>query len=149
MTFPLNSTTRKQMKKVNWYDYIACFFAGIFLTNVVPHFVHGISGDRFPAPFAHPPGKGLSAPTAKVVWALFNLVVGYVLFRVGKVSRANNSALVIFFAGVVATRTTLSVRFANGATPRSGDCGQRIPVCLPLEASSGLVRLHLRSLLSG
>jgi hypothetical protein len=103
---------------VNWDDYVACFFAGIFLANVVPHFVHGISGDRFPAPFAHPPGKGLSAPTVKVVWALFNLVVGYVLFRVGKVSSANNSALVIFFAGVVATSTTLSVRFANGATPR-------------------------------
>ncbi len=33
---------------MNWYDYVACFFAGMFLTNVVPHFVHGISGDRFP-----------------------------------------------------------------------------------------------------
>jgi hypothetical protein len=75
----------------------------MFLTNVVSHFVHGISGDRFPAPFAHPPGKGLSAPTVKVVWALFNLVVGYVLFRVGKVSSANNSAVVIFFTGVIAT----------------------------------------------
>ena len=42
---------------VNWYNYIACFFAGIFLANFVPHFVHGISGDRFPTPFAHPPGK--------------------------------------------------------------------------------------------
>ena len=69
---------------VNWYDYIACFFAGMFLANVVPHFVHGISGDRFPTPFAHPPGKGLSSPTVNVVWALFNLVVGYILFRVGK-----------------------------------------------------------------
>jgi hypothetical protein len=125
MTFPLNSTTRKQKEKREMIDYVACFCVRIFLTNVVPHFVHGISGDRFPAPFAHPPGKGLSAPTAKVVWALFNVVVEYVLFRVGKVSSANNSALVIFFAGVVATSTTLSMRFANGATPRSGDCGQR------------------------
>jgi hypothetical protein len=30
---------------MNCYDYLACFFAGMFLTNVVPHFVHGISGD--------------------------------------------------------------------------------------------------------
>jgi len=45
---------------VNWYDYIACFFARTFLANVVPHFVHGISGDRFPTPFAHTSGKGLS-----------------------------------------------------------------------------------------
>jgi hypothetical protein len=41
---------------VIWYDYIASFFAGMFLANAVPHFVHGISGDRFPTPFAHPPG---------------------------------------------------------------------------------------------
>ena len=34
---------------MNWYNYIASFFAGIFLANAVPHFVHGISGDRFPS----------------------------------------------------------------------------------------------------
>ena len=98
---------------MNWYNYIACFFAGMFLANVVPHFVHGISGDRFPTPFAHPPGKGLSSPTVNVIWALVNLVVGYVLFRVGKVSRGDDSALVIFFAGIAAISTMLSVRFAK------------------------------------
>jgi len=98
---------------VNWYRYIACFFAGIFLANVVPHFVHGISGDRFPTPFAHPRGKGLSSPTVNVVWALFNLVVGYILFRVGKVSSGGGSALVTFFGGLVVISTVLSVRFAK------------------------------------
>jgi len=98
---------------VNWYNYIACFFAGMFLANVVPHFVHGISGDRFPTPFAHPPGKGLSSPTVNVVWALLNLVVGYFLFRAGKVSRGGDVALAIFFAGIAGLSTTLSVRFAN------------------------------------
>jgi hypothetical protein len=85
---------------MNWYDYIACFFAGMFLANVVPHYVHGISGDRFPTPFANPPGKGLSSPTVNVVWALFNLVVGYILFRVGKISSGDESALITFFAGI-------------------------------------------------
>jgi uncharacterized membrane protein len=98
---------------VNWHNYIACFFAGMFFANVVPHFVHGISGDRFPTPFAHPPGKGLSSPTVNVVWALFNLAVGYLLFRVGKVSSGDNLALAIFFAGIVAISTMLSVRFAT------------------------------------
>jgi hypothetical protein len=98
---------------VHWYDYISCFFAGIFLTNVVPHFVHGISGDRFPTPFAHPPGKGLSSPTVNVVWALLNLVAGYILFRVGKVSSEANAALVVFFAGVVAISIWSSVGFAK------------------------------------
>ena len=41
-----------------WYDYLAAFFAGAFLANVVPHFTYGISGNRFPTPFAHPPGRG-------------------------------------------------------------------------------------------
>ena len=98
---------------MNWYDYIGCFFSGMFLANVVPHFVHGISGDRFPTPFARPHGKGLSSPTVNVVWALFNLVVGYILFRVGKVSSGDNSALVIFFAGIVVISIMLSVRFAK------------------------------------
>ena len=98
---------------MNWYEYLACFFAGAFLTNVVPHFVYGISGDRFPTPFAHPPGKGLSSPTVNVVWALFNLLVGYILFRAGKVLSGNDSALVVFFAGIVAISIPLSVRFSK------------------------------------
>jgi hypothetical protein len=101
---------------MNWYHHIACFFAGVFLTNVVPHFVYGISGDRFPTPFAHPPGKGLSSPTVNVVWALFNLLVGYILFRVGKVSNGDTSAIIVFFAGIVAISIMLSVRFAKKQT---------------------------------
>jgi hypothetical protein len=101
---------------LHWYNYIACFFAGLFLTNVVPHFVHGISGDRFPTPFAHPPGKGLSSPTVNVIWALFNLIVGYILFRAGKVSSRNASTLFVFFAGIAAISVMLSVRFAKKQT---------------------------------
>ena len=98
---------------MNWYNYIACFFAGAFLANVVPHFVHGISGDRFPTPFAHPPGRGLSSPTVNVGWALFNLLVGYLLYRAGKVSSENIGTLIVFFAGIAAISLILSVRFAQ------------------------------------
>ena len=97
---------------MNWYNYAACFFAGLFLTNFVPHFVHGVSGDRFPSPFAHPPGKGLSSPTVNVVWALLNLAVGYVLFRVGRVA-SGDVALAVFFAGVAAISIFMSVEFAK------------------------------------
>src|SRR5882762_9770373 len=110
MTLSLNP---KGKNTVHWYHYIACFFAGVFLANVVPHFVHGISRDRFPTPFAHPRGKGLSSPTVNVVWALLNLVAGYILFRVGRVSSRGVSGLVIFFVGIAAISTTLSVRFAK------------------------------------
>ena len=98
---------------MNWYDYIACFFAGMFLANVVPHFVHGISGSRFPTPFARPRGKGLSSPTVNVAWALFNLVIGYMLFRLGKLTSGDQLALVIFLAGIAVISSILSVRFAT------------------------------------
>jgi hypothetical protein len=85
----------------------------MFLTNVVPHFVHGISGDRFPTPFAHPPGKGLSSPTVNVVWALFNMAAGYILFRAGNVSRGNDLSLLVFFAGIALISIFMSVQFAK------------------------------------
>jgi len=99
-----------------WYDYIACFFAGMFLANFVPHFVQGVSGDRFPTPFAHPPGKGLSSPIVNVLWALLNLVVGYLLFRVGGVSATNYVSLAVFFAGIAAINIQASIGFAKKLT---------------------------------
>ena len=98
---------------MNWHNYIACFFAGVFLANVVPHYVYGVCGDRFPTPFAKPPGKGLSSPTVNVVWALFNLAFGYFLFRLGKIWGGDGSALVIFFAGIAALSIMMSVSFAK------------------------------------
>jgi hypothetical protein len=96
---------------VHWYNYFACFFAGSFLTNAVPHFVYGICGDRFPTPFAKPPGKGLSSPTVNVVWALFNMVVGYLLFRAGHVG--DTATLVVFFAGIAAISIPSSKMFSE------------------------------------
>ena len=98
---------------MSWYNYPACFFAGVFLANFVPHFVHGISGDRFPTPFAHPPGKGLSSPTVNVAWAFANLLVGGVLYRVGQVSNYGYANLGVLFAGAVAISTILSIQFAH------------------------------------
>ena len=98
---------------MKWYNYIACFFAGFFLANTVPHFIHGISGDSFPTPFASPPGKGLSSPIVNTLWALFNLIVGYLLYRGGKISRSNKLAIVVFFAGIAAASIMLSIAFVD------------------------------------
>ena len=98
---------------MKWYHYVACFFAGLFLINTVPHLVHGVSGDSFPSPFANPPGKGLSSPTVNVSWALANLVIGYILLRVGKVSQTNKWSLLAFFAGVICSSIMLSIVFVD------------------------------------
>ena len=98
---------------MKWYHFLACLVAGLLLTNAVPHFVHGISGDGFPTPFANPPGKGLSSPTVNVLWGLANVFVGYVLFRAGKVSQANRWSLLAFFAGVICISIMLSIAFVD------------------------------------
>ncbi|HET8883492.1 MAG TPA: hypothetical protein VFM56_15070 [Solimonas sp.] len=56
---------------------IALFFAGALLVNGVPHFVNGVSGRRFPTPFATPPGRGESTARTNVLWGALNFAAGY------------------------------------------------------------------------
>ncbi len=98
---------------MKWYHYVAGLFAGLFLANAVPHFIHGISGDSFPSPFANPPGKGLSSPLVNVAWGLGNALVGYVLLRAGKVSRASTWSIIVFAVGAAAMSIMLSMAFVD------------------------------------
>lgn len=94
---------------MKWYHYVAAFFAGAFLTNVIPHLVHGVSGDAFTSPFASPPGKGLSSPLVNVLWACINLLAGYILLRVSRLTARNKLAMFIFFLGIVAMAVQLAL----------------------------------------
>jgi hypothetical protein len=98
---------------MKWYHFVACFFAGMFLANAVPHFVMGVTSVPFPTPFASPPGKGLSSPAINVLWAMFNLVVGYLLFRGGKISNDKRWSVVVFFVGVFVMAVMLSMSFTE------------------------------------
>jgi len=98
---------------MEWYHYLAGFFAGAVLANFVPHFTKGIAGDAFPTPFAKPPGKGLSSPVVNVLWALFNLIVGYLLFKFSKVSSDNNLSLILFFIGFAFLSIFGATNFVN------------------------------------
>nr|WP_294859702.1 hypothetical protein [uncultured Fluviicola sp.] len=101
--------------KLKWYHYISAFFAGTFLANVIPHFVNGVSGNPFPTPFADPPGIGLSSPLTNVLWALANLLIGYLLFRASKITSKTIMGLVVFFIGIAAISIQLSIHFAEKA----------------------------------
>ena len=96
---------------MKWHHYIAAFFAGGFLTNAVPHFVNGISGNAFPTPFAHPSGQGLSSPLVNVLWALLNLLAGYLLFRVSRINSKSKLGLIIFFIGIILISIMSSIVF--------------------------------------
>lgn len=96
---------------MEWYNYLVTFFAAVFLSNAVPHFVNGVSGNKFPTPFSKPPGKGLSSPLINVLWAMLNIILGYVLFRVSHMTSGNMLALVIFLVGFTAMSIVSAVNF--------------------------------------
>ncbi len=98
---------------MKWYHYIAAFFSGAFLANVVPHFFHGVSGDPFPTPFANPPGRGLSSPTINVLWACFNLLIGYILLKASKLTTKNIYGMIVLFVGIVAISLQASMVFMD------------------------------------
>lgn len=60
---------------------IAGFIGGALLVNAVPHTLKGLTGARFPTPFAKPPGVGLSSPTENVGWGAINLAAGSALLH--------------------------------------------------------------------
>jgi uncharacterized membrane protein len=99
---------------MEWYQYLASFFAGALLANAVPHFVKGISGDKFPTPFAKPPGKGLSLTYVNVLWAGLNIIIGYILLHLSGLRTAGSrTGIIIFFAGAMIMALMLSVRFTE------------------------------------
>ena len=59
---------------MDWAHDISYFFGGIFLANAVPHFVSGMLGRAFQAPFAKPPGEGVSSSTINV-WGFAKLEI--------------------------------------------------------------------------
>ncbi len=98
---------------MEWYNYLCGFLAGAILANFVPHFIHGISGNRFPTPFSKPHGKGLSSPTINVFWALFNLIIGYLFFRIARISTHDTFSIIVLFAGISMLSLRMSKRFSD------------------------------------
>ena len=97
-----------------WYAYLAYFFAGFFLANGVPHFVNGISGKRFPSPFASPPGRGESPPLVNALWGLANFFIGYTLiFKVGDFNFGLTCDVLMVGLGALAISAILAVYFGR------------------------------------
>lgn len=94
---------------MRWYHYVAYFFGGAFLANMLPHLINGISGNAFQSPFASPPGVGLSSSTVNVLWGFFNLAVGYLLVcRVGSFNLRRTGHVLALGAGILAMSLMLA-----------------------------------------
>ncbi len=93
-----------------WYAYLAYFFAGVFLANGIPHFVHGISGKRFSSPFA----GGESSAVVNVIWGMVNFVIGYALiFGVGKFVFGFTIDVLMVGIGALVTAVGLAWQFGR------------------------------------
>ena len=93
--------------------YVAYFFAGMFLTNGIPHFVMGSAGRGFPTPFAKPPGRGESSAMVNVFWGFANFVVGYLLLQVGAFRPGVTLPMCVFGLGVLAMGYLLARHFGE------------------------------------
>lgn len=97
-----------------WYVYLAHLFAGVFLANGVPHFVNGISGNRFQTPFASPPAVGESSPLINVIWGMGNFVVGVLLLAgIGRFELGINADTLAFVIGIVMISSVLAWHFGR------------------------------------
>lgn len=97
-----------------WYHYVAYYFGGAFLTNAIPHFVNGVSGNPMQSPFSTPPGEGLSSALVNVLWGFSNLVVGYVLVcKVGTFELRRLRHIAVFGLGVLIMAIMLARAFGR------------------------------------
>ena len=97
-----------------WLHLVSYFFGGIFLTNVIPHFVSGMMGRPFQTPFAKPPGEGLSSSTVNVLWGLFNAIVGYLLVvRVGNFDLRSMSDVLALGLGALLISVLMARHFGR------------------------------------
>ncbi len=94
-------------------NIFASLLSGAFITNFIPHFIHGVSGRPFTTPFARPRGVGPSSPTLNVIWGVINLLAGLVLAQIAHVGKENYIALFNFFAGFILMALFLSKRLAK------------------------------------
>ena len=93
--------------------YLAYFVAGLFLANGVPHFVNGISGNRFQSPFAKPPAVGESSPLVNVIWGLVNFVIGFALVQLGDFTCGFTLDILLVGLGAVIAAVGLAWHFGR------------------------------------
>jgi hypothetical protein len=87
---------------VKWYNYLACFFAGVFLIHVLPHLMGGMSA-------------------VNIAGVLVSMGGGGLLLRAGRFSLRNGWAIVAVLTGMASVLifTALHPRQPHGAGGRT------------------------------
>lgn len=98
---------------------ILLVLAGALLCNAIPHLARGLTGARFPTPFARPPGVGESSPLVNMLWGWANLFAGVALVTWQMPETDTPTALIALALGFVAIGAYLARHFGavrGGAT---------------------------------
>jgi hypothetical protein len=66
---------------MKWYNYLACYFAGVFLIHIVPHLIHGFS-------------------LTNILGVTVSLVGGSLLLWAGKFSFKKPLTIILLLAGI-------------------------------------------------
>jgi putative solute:sodium symporter small subunit len=107
---PKTRTGKTRGMNVSWYAFMAYFFAGAFLVNGIPHFIHGISGKKFRTPFSRPMTTGESSPVLNVIWGVVNFLIGYALvYGVGQFELGFNLGAFMLILGAIIMAVVLAL----------------------------------------
>lgn len=103
-------------------DLITVLIGAVLVTNGVPHFVQGITGQRHMTPF-----EVRSSPVVNVLWGMLNIGPG--LWLVHRAGAFNRSVIVAAALGVIVTAVGLAWFWSrddrrlpwHGSPPRDSD----------------------------
>jgi hypothetical protein len=98
---------------MKWYHYFAAVLAGVFLASTVPHFIHSFANDQTPLASEGSILFGSFSPSGLgMTWAMVNLVLGYFLLKMSRITNEHNGTVIVLFSGIILTGLMLSSFFA-------------------------------------
>jgi hypothetical protein len=106
---------------MSWYFYVFEFISGLLLTNGIPHFVQGVSGQWFQSPFAVPAGVGESSPLTNALWGFANLGAGFAFLGFFR-PQGSGAAFgwILAGLGVLIAAVSLSTHFGRVRSTHAG-----------------------------
>jgi len=92
---------------------LTLFFAAALLCNAIPHLTNGLSGHRFPTPFAKPRGIGRSSALINFLWGSANVIAGLVILLPLPAAGFSTPELIALLAGALSLGCFMSWHFAK------------------------------------
>ena len=93
-----------------WQVVICSFLSGVFIANGVPHFVKGVTGEKFFTPFNR---KEFSSARTNAMFGVANFIIGGIFLYFGHIDTHVLAAGVAFAVAVAFIATSNSIIFTR------------------------------------